>query len=199
MKTIKKWTVYFLAAAVAATMAASSMAEEATTAATEAEAVHGEAGQPENETTMTGTILSLDADAGEMILESESMGEVVMRFESALLETLPALYPGVQVRVETTGIATLSLPAQMNAVSIQCDALQGTVIGFEDGRLLVETEAMGVVAANIGAGPRVYGLEYLAEGAQATLFYDGITTRSIPAQLTPDVLVFEAAAQTQAE
>lgn len=197
MNITKKWTIYCMAAAIAATMAGSALAETDETIATGNEAVETietiESTEQAEENTLTGTIVEIDLENGEVLLESAEMGEVLVRFENELLDGMPTLYPGVEVTFETTGVATLSLPAQMNATGVSCSFLEGTVAGFEDGMLLIETESMGMVAAHLNAGPRVYGLEHFAQGAKATVFFDGVTTRSIPAQLTPAVLAFEAA------
>ena len=196
MNIIKKGMVYFLAAALAATMTAAAAAEtdEAMTVGLEAleTAEPIESAEPAQENLITGTILEIDLEAGEALIENDEMGEVLVRFENTLLDGMPMLYPGVEVTFETTGVATMSLPAQMNAVRVECSFIEGTVTGFEDGMLLIDTESMGMVAAHLSAGPRVYGLEHFVQGAKATVFFDGVTTRSIPAQLVPDVLVFEA-------
>ena len=194
MNITKKWTVFCLAAALAATMTLGAMAETPDQPATNEEAV-----EQAQENRITGTIVEIDLENGEALIFNEEMGEVLMRFENALLDGVPTLYPGVTVTFETTGIMTMSLPAQMNAVGVECVYLEGAVQGFEDGMLLVETETLGTVAAHLNLGPRVYGLENLTEGAKATIFFNGITTRSIPAQLTPDVLVFEAEEVSDAE
>lgn len=198
MNITKKWTVFGLAAALAATMTLGAIAETPDQSTTSEVAVE-ETSEQAQENRITGTIMEIDLENGEALIFNEEMGEVLMRFENALLDGVPTLYPGVTVTFETTGIMTMSLPAQMNAVGVECVYLEGTVQGFEDGMLLVETETLGAVAAHLNLGPRVYGLENLAVGAKATVFFNGITTRSIPAQLTPDVLVFEAEEESGAE
>lgn len=190
MNIIKKGMVYFLAAALAATMTASAAAETDEAMTNDQEAI--ETVEPAQENLITGTILEIDLEAGEALIENDEMGEVLVRFENTLLDGMPMLYPGVEVTFETTGVATMSLPAQMNAVRMECNFIEGTVAGFEDGMLLIDTESMGMVAAHLNVGPRVYGLEHFTQGVEATVFFDGVTTRSIPAQLVPDVLVFEA-------
>lgn len=200
MKTMKKWMAIFLAAlCVTMTGAALANEQEAEPVTEETVEANVENAEDVQDNLLTGTILEIDAELGEVLVENAEMGEVLVRFEAELLEGLPTLYPGVTVTFETTGIATMSLPAQMNAVSVEAISLQGTVLGFEDGMLLVDSGEMGVYAANLGAGPRVYGLEHFGIGAKATVFFNGMMTRSIPAQVVAQVVAFEAAEEALEE
>lgn len=195
MKTMKKWMAVFLAA-LCVTMTGAALADDDATsneaAAEVTEDANEEVIDEAQENFFTGTILEIDPEAGEMLMNNTEMGEVLMRFETELLEGLPTLYPGVTVTFETTGIATMSLPAQMNAVGVECIFISGAFRGFEDGMMLIESEESGMVAANLDAGPRVYGLEHITEGAQVNVFFNGMMTRSIPAQIVAEVIAFEA-------
>ena len=197
---MKKWMAIFLAMALCATMTGAAFADDTATVEETVETVETtdealdetfEATDEEQANFFTGTILEIDLENGEMLLHNAEMGEVLMRFENTLLEGLPTLFPGVTVTFETTGIATMSLPAQMNAVGVECIYIAGAFKGFEEGMMLVESDEMGMIAANLGAGPRVYGLENMAADARVTVFFNGMMTRSIPAQIVADVIVFE--------
>lgn len=201
MKHTKKWTVYFLAAALALTMAGAS-AEGDERAAIDSEvdaAVVIESIDATHDKLLTGMIVQLDSENGEALVRSEELGEVIVRFDPALLADLPTLYPGATVTFETTGIMTMSLPAIMNAVKAETICLSGTFAGWADGMLLVDDADGMQVAAHVNAGPRVYGLENAAIGAPVTIFYNGMMTRSLPAQITADAIVFAADAQEATE
>lgn len=190
---MRKWMLTLAAVLLAATVSASALAQEADDLVASAPEAAVEQEDQALNTRFDGEVVSVDLDAGEMLIAGTHMGDVLVRFDAQIAQTLPPLYEGVQVSVETTGVATMSLPAQVNALSIQVHVLMGTVTGFEDGMLLFETDLTGVMAAHITHGPSVYGLEHVAVGAKVSAYYDGILTRSIPAQLTPHTLVFEAA------
>ena len=75
MNITKKWTVFCLAAALAATMTLGAMAETPDQPATSEEAV-----EQAQENRITGTIVEIDLENGEALIFNEEMGEVLMRF-----------------------------------------------------------------------------------------------------------------------
>lgn len=148
---------------------------------------------PENNGLYVGTVTEFDRESARMTITGTQMGDVIVHLPEDILATLPELYAGVPVKVQTNGIAALSLPAQVTAEGVEVFVAQGTVEGIEHGMLTIDMGEGGKMMANLSGGVTVYGLEHFAPGAQVSAYYNGVATRSMPPQISPAVLVFAPA------
>ena len=85
------------------------------------------------------------------------------------------------VHVTYNGMMTRSLPAQITAMSVGCHMLQGLVSEMTDAGFTL-TFGEEVYAVNATAEQ----LEGIADGMFVTVYYNGMMTRSLPAQVTAD-------------
>lgn len=126
---------------------------------------------------LEGTVLEADEQEGTVLLDTFSMGRVLVR----LPETQPFPAIGEALLVYTDGLMALSDPAQVKGRKVTAlEILQGTVSETGEGWFLLDS-AEGPVRVNTGAASRMP--EDLAPGDKVAVYYSGVMSRSIPPQV----------------
>ena len=131
-------------------------------------------------TSVTGSVVSVDGEAHSALVNTQNSGEVLALFPDHV--ELPEA--GDQVVLWYNGIMTRSLPPQISVM--ECQALTvyeltGAVLSVDEEAhtALLSTEASGEVLAKF---PENVGLPQA--GDHVKIGFNGIMTRSIPAQIT---------------
>lgn len=124
-----------------------------------------------------GLVTQADAENNRLLIDSPEVGEV--------WATLPegenaADYADAYVRIFYNGIMAMSLPGQVFAVTVETMALdEGKVTEIADGYFLLEG-INGALRVNFDAHTKV--ITSFDEGDTVQVYYNGITTRSLPPQ-----------------
>lgn len=93
---------------------------------------------------------------------------------------------GCRIQVTYNGIMTRSLPPQIAAIKVTCNALTGIVEELaEDGFLLRRTDVDDVVFVH--ATPEQ--LDTVAVDANVTVYFNGVMTLSLPGQINAELIV----------
>ena len=145
--------------------------------------------------TLEGTLAEITEEG--LLLETDFMGPVLVKLgEETVLDSfasLEELLPGCVIAVDYNGMMTRSIPAQITAARVSkaevLETLQGTLVEITEEGLLMETGFMGPVLVKLGEETVLDGfasLEELLPGRVIAVDYNGMMTRSIPAQITAD-------------
>lgn len=153
------------------------LAEEGVTAPDESAATATELPEPEM-VTLGGIVLEVTEDY--LLLHTSGGVQVQANlFDDTLYSTDGDVKPGDYVEIGYSGIMTYSLPGQIAAMAVTCYQVSGTVGEIsEEGFLLTDAD---------GAQWMVHVPEeaaiVLAEGMDITVYFNGMTTRSLPPQI----------------
>lgn len=126
---------------------------------------------------LEGTVLDADLSDGIALVDALTLGPVLVRLPR--MDTLPAA--GDFIRVYHRGIMALSSPGQVIGMQVTKLALEEGVISETGGGWFLMEGAGGAVRVNtdhLTAMP-----EPIETGDTARVYYSGIKTRSIPAQV----------------
>ena len=132
---------------------------------------------------LEGSVTEVFAEENGVMLLTETHGDVYVR--------LPAEWAGQELSAEALtvyfdGVMTMSLPPQVSAgLAIPGYAIQGVVSEIADGHLMLG-EGMEAVQVNAGAGLIP---EDLKVGDVVRIIYNGMMTRSIPAQINAGEII----------
>ncbi|MDD3410479.1 MAG: hypothetical protein PHY12_06685, partial [Eubacteriales bacterium] len=136
--------------------------------------------------TVSGTITEL-LDEGYLVDGDPVFGQVMVHPG----ENQPHAWAGAHVTVYYNGVMAMSLPGQISSSKLVAPTLEGTISNLTDaGFTLTDAQNMPW-DVQVSEGTLLTG--ELADGAQATVYYSGDATKSIPAQVNAfEVIVPEA-------
>ena len=140
---------------------------------------------------MIGSVVSTDEEANTIMIMTDLHGEVIVH----LMETDSALNyaEGDLVMVYNSGAMAMSLPPQIGAgLIINLYTLAGTVTEITENTVLFESDSVPY-QINLTEATAITG--ELTVGASITVLFNGMMTRSLPAQIT----AMEITVNTEAE
>ena len=125
---------------------------------------------------LTGNVLSVEENS--FMINDELFGEVIVHWENAA----QSVAVGSPATVYYDGVMALSLPGQVNAQKVDTFTLTGIVYDFADGGFLLQ-DVDGVLYL-VKVSEEIQPAVEIVPSANVTVLYDGIMTRSIPAQVS---------------
>lgn len=132
----------------------------------------------------TGALLS-----ATLVIDTETHGLVEVHFTpETVLEGAEDFVAGDYIFVQYNGMMTRSLPPQVTAEKVTAYRFTGTVSQLQEDGFMLSTQEAGDVRVNALAEQ----LEKVEEGAQVTVYFNGVMTMSLPGQISAAWIVASA-------
>ncbi len=125
---------------------------------------------------LSGNVLSVEENS--FMINDELFGEVIVHWENAA----QSVAVGSPATVYYDGVMALSLPGQVNAQKVDTFTLTGIVYDMADGGFLLQ-DADNVLYL-VKVSEELQAAVEIVRSAKVTVLFDGIMTRSIPAQVS---------------
>ena len=119
-----------------------------------------------------------------LLLDTATHGQVLVHLTEDTAYEGEAPVVGAYVHVVNNGAMTMSIPPQITALRVGCYAFTGTVSEITDESFLLTAEN-GPYQVNAEAEK----LAALTDGETVTVYFSGMMTMSIPAQIYGELIV----------
>ena len=129
-----------------------------------------------------GVVIEIAED--HLLLDTATHGQVLVHLTEETAYEGEAPVVGAYVHVVNNGAMTMSLPPQITALRVGCYAFTGVVSEIADGSFMLTAES---AAYQVNAEDEK--LAALTEGETVTVYYGGMMTMSIPAQIYGELIV----------
>ena len=119
-----------------------------------------------------------------LLLDTETHGQVFVHLTEDTLYEGETPVVGAYVHVTNNGAMTMSLPPQITALRVGCYAFTGTVSEITEDSFMLTAES-----APYQVNAEAETLAGLEEGETVTVYFSGMMTMSIPAQIYGELIV----------